>query len=347
MMQLSYEAIDAGRRLIYEVAGQQIVVDAGDSWAAEVVEKFFSGWYLILSNPSPACDSLEAADIIFNRNVTAPIIPRSWSRFEIAGGGTCWSDGRTSYVELEGSVIAYGHAPNDTVEVWIPKPLEVTSPALTRIVTYALSAALRRRRLFELHSGAVIEPQSETGVLIIGPSGSGKSTLTVQLATAGWSFLTDDVLVLDLANARVTAWPMRRSFAITSETYASSSFLQQTASLDYLQIQFADKRQFTPHTTFASNFSERCIPATLFFTELGNVECSSVTRLTTAETMSRLIRMNPWCCYDRSTASEHLATLSGLASQSTGYSLLAGRDLLEPQIAADLLARYAQAGRKQ
>jgi len=182
---------------------------------------------------------------------------------------------------------------------------------------------------------------------ITGPSGSGKSTLTVQLATAGWSFLTDDVLVLELANARVTAWAMRRSFAITSETYASSSFLQNTTSLDYLQNQFADKRQFTPHTTFASNFRDRSVPATLFFSELGNVERSSVTRLTTAETMSRLIRMNPWCCYDRSTASEHLATLSGLASQSTGYSLLAGRDLLEPQIAADLLARYAQAGRKQ
>jgi len=207
-MQLSYKPIDASRRLIYEVAGQQIVVDAGDSWAAEVVEKFFAGWYLTLSTHSLSSNYRQVPDIIFSHSVTAPIIPRSWSRFEIAGGGTCWSHGHTSYVELEGSVIAYGHVPADTVEVWIPEPLELTSPALTRIVTYALSAALRRRRLFELHSGAVIEPQSETGVLIIGPSGSGKSTLTVQLATAGWSFLTDDVLVLDLANARVTAWPM-------------------------------------------------------------------------------------------------------------------------------------------
>jgi ABC-type cobalamin/Fe3+-siderophores transport system ATPase subunit len=224
------------------------------------------------------------------------------------------------------------------------------SPELTRAVTYALSAALRRRDFFELHSAAVIDPVSEAGALIIGPSGSGKSTLTVQLATAGWSFLTDDVLLLGLQNKRVKAWPLRRSFAITATTYASSSFLQSRSSLDYLQQEFDgrenDKRRFAPETVFDASFNDSCIPEALFFTQLGNGERSQVMRLSTAETMSRLIRMNPWSCYDRATAANHLATLSALATQSSGYSLVANRDLLDPQLAAKLIRSHLRSERK-
>jgi hypothetical protein len=54
--------------------------------------------------------------------------------------------------------------------------------------------------------------------------------------------------------------------------------------------------------------------------------------------MARLMRMNPWCCYDRSTAGKHLAVLSALAQQAAGFSLLAGRDLLDSHTAAALMA---------
>ena len=96
--------------------------------------------------------------------------------------------------------------PLQAVQVWTNGLVDLQLASLTRVITYALAAALRRRGLFELHSGAVIDPESGQGLLIIGPSGSGKSTLTVQLAAAGWSFLTDDVLVLDSDGAQVKAW---------------------------------------------------------------------------------------------------------------------------------------------
>lgn len=326
--------------MIYRIAAQTIAVEAQDTWSGEVIEKLFAGWYLTRDAASGKV-SLPPA-IVMRSTVKPPEIPRDWPRFEIAGEGTCFTDGKTSYIDIEGSIIAIGKPGRDAIEVWTNGTLDIQSPALTRVVTYALAAALRRRRLFELHSGAVIDPKNGQGVLIIGPSGSGKSTLTVQLAAAGWPFLTDDVLLLSAAGAEVKAWPLRRCFAITSETFAASKFLRARASLDYIQKQSDEKKQFVPHRVFNSEFKAQCIPQTLFFSQLSGGERSHVLQLSAAETMARLIRMNPWSCYDRSTAPEHLAVLSALVKQSTGYSLLAGRDLLDMETSANLIAGYTR-----
>ena len=203
--------------------------------------------------------------MVMREGVWPAPIPAGMDEFEIAGGGRCCTDGRTSYIDIEGAIVAIGAPGLAAVEIWIPPPpspaLQV--PALTRVVTYALAAALRRRRLFELHSGALVDPDSGRGLLIIGPSGSGKSTLTVHLAAAGWSFLTDDVLLLSRESAQVQAWPLRRCFAVTSDTFAASRFLQTRMSFDCLNTPPHDKHQFLPHAVFAANsrttaFPERC-----------------------------------------------------------------------------------------
>lgn len=340
-----YQVSQSTERLIYGVADQTIVVDAQDHWAAKVIRELFSGWYLTPESrtrelmPSPA--------IIISSSAKPPEIPRSCPQFEIAGAGICFTEGETSYIDIEGSIIAIGQPGNMAVEVWTNGRLESQSPVLTRVVTYALAAALRRRRLFELHSGAVTNGESGQGVLIIGPSGSGKSTLTVQLATAGWHFLTDDVLLLSEEGGSVRAWPLRRCFAITSDTLAASNFLRGSASLNQLGAegaeQIKEKKQFLPHRVFDSEFREQCLPRALFFSQISGEERSQVSRLSSAESMARLIRMSPWSCYDRTTAAEHLAALSALVKQSTGYSLLAGKDLLDPACAKELISSYTRA----
>ena len=324
--------------MIYRIAGQPIVVEAQDSWAAQVIERLFSGWYLAPDSESGP----SAVEIVIGSTTAPPEIPRDWPQFEIAGEGTCFTDGTTSYIDIEGSIIALGRPGHSAVQVWTNGKLDLQSSALTRVVTYALSTALRHRGLFELHSGAVAEPESGRGVLIIGPSGSGKSTLTVQLATAGWSFLTDDVLLLSSQDEQVKAWPIRRCFAITSGTFEASDFLRSRISLDYRENRHDDKKQFAPHDVFNSGFREQCVPRGLFFTQLSGADQSNVLQLSAGETMARLIRMSPWSCYDRATAKDHLATLAALAKQSVGFSLNAGKDLLDPQTSANLIARHLQ-----
>jgi hypothetical protein len=337
-----FQVTESTERLIYRVAGQTIMVEAQDYWAAKVIKELFRGWYLTPDSATPGV--LLSPAIVIGSNSKPPEIPSTWSHFEIAGGGKCFTEAQTSYIDIDGSIVAIGRPGHAAVEVWTNGRLEIQSPALTRVVTYALAAALRRRRLFELHSGAVIDPESGQGVLIIGPSGSGKSTLTVQLASAGWPFLTDDVLALSEEGVDVKAWPLRRCFAITSETLAASNFLLASTSLNYLPAERGEqnkvKKQFLPHRVFDSEFKQQCLPKTLFFSQISDSERSQVSRLSSAETMARLIRMCPWSCYDRATATEHLAILSALVKQSTGYSLLAGKDLLDSARAAELISGH-------
>ena len=335
-MQAIYDAARPTHETVYRVAGKSIVVEALDHWAEEVIQKLFAGWYLA---PTGAMTEDRAAPVIVIRSTTQPPrIPQGWPQFEIAGGGVCHTNGKASYIDIEGSIIAIGAPGLAVVEVWANGPLDIQSPALTRLVTYALSAALRRCGLFELHSGAVVDPQTGKGVLIIGPSGSGKSTLTVQLASSGWPCLTDDVLAWSAEGGEVRAWPMRRCFDITAETFAASTLLRERAPLDYLTAQTADKKLFVPHDVFGSEFKENCRPRTLFFSQVSGKERSQVSLLSPGETMTRLIRMNPWSSYDRSTAAEHLAVLSTLVKQCKGYSLLAGTDLLDADSSARLIA---------
>lgn len=317
------------------------MVEARDAWSATAIERLFAGWYL--TPDGEAVGDSSTPRLVIGSSERPPQISGSWHHFEIAGGGTCYIDGESSYIDIDGSIAAIGAPGLSAIEVWMNGPLEIQSPVLTRVVTYALAAALRRQRLFELHSGAVIDPNSEKGVLIIGPSGSGKSTLTVQLALEGWPFLTDDVLLLSEESLGINAWPLRRCFAITPETFAASSYLRVLPSLAYLDGQENEKKQFVPHGIFAAEFRGNCDPRTLFFTELSEGDSSTISPLSASETMARLIRMNPWSCYDRTTAADHLAVLSRLVRQATAYSLRAGKDLLDPEFAAGLVARYARA----
>jgi len=322
---------------VYRVADNSLLVEASDPWAAEIVQKLFAGWYL---NPVERGEDLPGPVVAISTTAFPPPIPRHWESFDIAGGGICFTNGLASYIDIEGSVIAVGLPGHATVEVWTNGPLELQSAALTRVVTYALSAALRRCGLFELHSGAVANPETGAGVLIIGPSGSGKSTLTVQLAASGWPFLTDDVLALSDRGTVVQAWPLRRCFAITATTFKSSGLLTELAPLDYGGARTVDKKQFMPQDVFEVKFKENCIPRTLFFSQVTEVAETQVTALSPGETMTRLIRMNPWSSYDRSTAARHLTVLAALVKQAKAYSLSAGTDLLDPETAAKLIANY-------
>jgi hypothetical protein len=89
-----------------------------------------------------------------------------------------------------------------------------------RRMVQALKEAIVRRLLVSrpdllwLHSGAVA--CGGTAVLFMGPGRSGKSTLVMNLLTRGWTYLSDDVVPLELMSYRVLPFPVtpaRRSTA--------------------------------------------------------------------------------------------------------------------------------------
>ena len=309
------EAIQAFDRpasqAFYSVAGRLLFIESLNLELRSLIVELFAGWQL---TPVSLPDRSPDIQISFSCEDLSQRIPPNLDRFEIADGGKCYTDGAGLYLEFGGPVV---HLENGgLVSVSFTELPRLGDPLFGRAASFAVCAALRRFGLFDLHSAGVVEPQSGKAVLIIGPSGSGKSTLALQLVQSGWSYLSDDELLLSLRDGAVEARGFRSFFAI-SESGAQS------------------KRCFEP---LRSKRVGQAYPGFLLFISLNGESRSQLAKLTQAETMRRLITACPWATYDRSVASVNLELLSALARQARGFDLSAGRDLLQPGFAASFFS---------
>jgi hypothetical protein len=295
----------------YSVAGRLLFTDCNNPELRNLIVDLFSGWQLTpVSLPGRPPD----IQINFSCGVVSSVFARELDQFEIAEGGRCYTDASGLYLELGAAVVQVVNGSSVIVDVSFSELPRLGDPLLGRAASFAVCAGLRRYGLFDMHSAGVVE--NGNGVLIIGPSGSGKSTLTMQLVGSGWSYLSDDELLLSLEDGVVEACGFRSFFAV-SEAGA--------------QV----KRCFR----LPSKRTERASPRSLLFTRVNGARQSELNQLTQAETMTRLLRACPWATYDKSIAGANLSLLSTLARQARGYDLSAGRDVLDPGFAASFVTR--------
>jgi hypothetical protein len=314
-------------KLYYTVAGRTVLIEAHDEWAVLAVEELFSGWFL---------DSISKADTVVPDAIvevhcgeSPPALPTNLASFEIALGGTCHTDTRIFYIELDGSWVVFeGDSPK--VELWVKGPYEFSSPSVAQLLSHALSPALRRCHVFEIHSAGVVSPGIDEAVLIAGPSGSGKSTLTSLLAGCGWSYLSDDILLLREVEHEIEASPFRRFFALTPTTIAATNIQSS-------HFNRTTKERIAPQEHFSSAQVQSAKPSAIFFSSVAHEQASRVLPLTARESMTRLLRLCPWASYDKPTSVAHLRVLGMLANSTQAFELHAGADLLERRGRADEL----------
>jgi hypothetical protein len=306
----------------YAVAGRLLFVESLDLQLATLIERLFTGWQL---TPVSFPDRSPNINIVFFSGIDLPEIPSglSLTEFDVANGGRLYSASDFCYLKFENSLLHLEPRPGSgaqvDVAIWLKQFPGPANAELARVTSFAVCAALRRFGMFELHGAGVVVPETESGLLIVGPSGSGKSTLTLQLARAGWSYLSDDELLLSLNGDDVEARGFRSFFALAAD---SSNSL---------------KTCFEPASVFQSMRTARVVPKFLLFTTISGANETQLHKLTQAETMSRLIRACPWATYDTAIAGPNLALLSRLARQANGFSLMAGTDLLDSDRAAEVI----------
>jgi len=304
---------------LYAVAGRLLFFSSLDLRLGHLIERLFAGWQL-----TPVVSPNRSPDIQLNFHYSdeLPSIPEGLQQFEIADGGCCYIGGADFFLALRHSLVHLQEENSIVVDVWLDEMPGPMDQELARAASFAVCLALRRYGLFDLHSAGVVNPANDKAVLIIGPSGSGKSTLALRLAMAGWPYLSDDELLLSLADGKVEARGFRNFFAVsTGETGAHF------------------KSCFEPDAVLGSERRSYAVPGSLFFTRLNGQQESQICKLTPAETMTHLLRACPWATYDTAIAGANLAVLSALARQTTAFDLSAGRDLLEPARAVELLSR--------
>ena len=277
-------------------------------------------WYIVPLDDDP---KIADATIRISTDVAPPQTPSNLTTFEISDGGICNTDGMRSYLKLGKSLVTIDAS--NHVSAWIAHPDKPNLPLVTQILSQAFSAALRRCGLFEFHSGAAIPPNESAALLIAGASGSGKSTITSQLATAGWSYLSDDTLLLRRSGPSIEAVALRKFFALTATTIAA------LPTVGPMSAKGKAKERFSPQELFPSHPIEIAKPSAVVFPIITHESESRLQQLSAAETMSRLLRLCPWACYDAVSASDHLSLLGHLARETRGFDMLAGTDLLRDQ----------------
>ena len=300
---------------LYTVAGRLLITENFNGQLRNLIELLFSGWQL---TPVSLTDRSSDIRIRFFCGDRQPDIPDNLNQFEIAGGGQCYVGEGELYLALQDSLLYLKETKPVEVDVWFAQLPGPNDPLPATVTSFAVCAALRRFGLFDMHSAGVVEPASKKGVLIVGPSGSGKSTLALQLALAGWSYLSDDELLLSLVDGEVEACGFRSFFAVST----GREF----------------KHRFEPDKTFGLKRASQTSPGVVLFVSVSGGAKSEVRKLTPAEGMTRLIRACPWATYDTSIAGANLEMLSTLARQAVAFELVAGRDLLQPGYAAELLS---------
>jgi len=255
----------------YSVAGRLLFIESRNFELSDLIVDLFAGWQLTpVSLPAKSPD----IRISFSCSETPQIIPRNLNRFEIAEGGKCYTDGACLYLELSGAVVRLENGSPVSVKVSFTERPRLGDALCGRAASFAVCAALRRYGLFDLHSAGVIEPESGKAVLIIGPSGSGKSTLALQLAQAGWSYLSDDELLLSLRDGAVEVRGFRKFFAIS----------EAGAQL---------KHCFEPEVVLGLKRTDQAFPGCLLFIRLNGESRSELRRLTQPKTMMRLLTACP------------------------------------------------------
>lgn len=303
----------------YAVAGRLLFIQSFDPQLATLIERLFAGWQL---TPLASLERQPDIQIAFTTGDRLPEVPAGLDRFEVAEGGRCYTASDGFYLRFDNSSLKLEDGNPVRVSVLILNPNDAE---LARVTSFAVCAALRRFGMFDLHAAGVVEPNSHAGALIIGPSGSGKSTLTLQLATAGWGYLSDDELLLSLNDGAVEARGFRSFFALAQAGAGEPNGRGL-------------KTCFEPSGVFATPRVSEIAPRFLFFTRLSGEENTTLRGLAQPETMTRLIRACPWASYDTAIAGPNLDLLSRLARGAKGFDLAAGKDLLDAQTAARIIA---------
>ena len=314
-------ACEVGRPALtryYAIAGRSLCVEALDEGSATLSRNFLSDFHLVpLTDRSTAKPSYT---IKIRARETPPLVPQGLESFEVALGH-CYLNGSCYYLAVEESLIVVAK-----------------SERLVNVMSYVLEAALRRCGLYQLHGSGVVEPKTNIGALMIGESGSGKSTLATLLAARGWSYLTDDALLLDQEQDAVRARGIRKFFAASERTLAACRLPEIESALGPPITSDPSKRRLEPAIAFPGRAKESCIPGMLLFTSITNNQKSVISSLSSGDAMAQLIKFNPWASYDKTTAREHLRLLSRLANQCQSFSLGAGLDVLaQPSYAEELL----------
>lgn len=196
---------------------------------------------------------------------------------------------------------------------------------LTSLLTITAALLLVRDRRTPIHAGAVVRPDTGGAWLLVGDSHSGKSTTTANLVRAGWSYLSDDYVVLSRANdgrIEVEGWP--DDFHLDEGWYRGES---------------TGVRSTVREEDFPAGYrAEFAQLEGVLFPRVSKDDPTTVDHLSPVVALERVIRQSPWLIADKAAAGQVFLLLMDAASLING-DLSLGLDTFADPVALDRAIR--------
>jgi hypothetical protein len=209
---------------------------------------------------------------------------------------------------------------------------------------FILNAAvmlLQRADRFGLHASAVVK--GGVGVLAVAHSGSGKTSTALALISQGWSYLSDDLIALELTGGQVRAHAVRTGVSWTKTT--RSKFPALHPDDDRWTPAARGKWMARPGGGARDSLTYECAPRLLLFPEVAHAPASRLEPVSDAEAVINLMHQSSGLLVRPETSKRQINVLGRLIAQCKSYRFLAGRDVYEdPAAVSDLLLKAQSAG---
>jgi hypothetical protein len=205
------------------------------------------------------------------------------------------------------------------------------------LLLFAMLMLLSGRGMYPLHAGGVVSPDGH-GVLLAGASGSGKTTLTCALARSGWSYLSDDSVLLKSTPAGVEAVAFGGPFHCAPAMFRH---FPELSAQD--RAPKSGKRLVEFEKLYPGRLCSRMQPTAILFPTIVPELESRVVPLSKTETLVHLLRDGASRLHSRESMGAQMAALAQLAQSARGFRLLHGADVhRNPQRVAAMIEQLAR-----
>jgi len=202
---------------------------------------------------------------------------------------------------------------------------------ITSVLTIVAGMLLVRDGKSPVHAGGVVD-DSGRAWLLVGDSHSGKSTTTANLIRAGWSYLSDDYVVMlrDGGTIKVEGWP--DDFHLDEGwKRGESTGVRETVS----ESDVGEGKRVTT----------ALLGGLLFPRVDANAE-TRVASISPATALERLIRQSPWLIADESSAAK-VFDLFAQAASLPAAELRVGLDTFaKPELLSQIVKDFTEAKRE-
>ncbi|HEX5727382.1 MAG TPA: hypothetical protein VFX98_18055 [Longimicrobiaceae bacterium] len=284
-------------------------------------------WLPLLPFPEPPSLPAGAAVARLARGPHAAFVSPDTPPVLRLGSVDVWVDAAAERALLLGRAGCRGEVrlPALQAELAVPRGDDESAAAeLFPLLTLATALLLGRMHRALVHAAAVVAPGGGCW-LLVGDTHAGKSTTCANLLAAGWSYLSDDHVVLGRdgeGRLRVEGWPRPFHLDVGWEAGAPAGTRGET----------------DPRERWPGRWRRSAPLAGLLFPRVVPAEPTAREPMAAAAALSALMRQSPWLLADRGCAAEVLALL-GAAAALPAHALRLGLDsYADPALLAGRLA---------